>query len=257
LKDGTKVMDTGHIRLRYRRGDLIVKQGDYGISIYEIVSGKVDIYSEDKGTETSMAVLCSGDIFGEMAFLGGSNTPRAASARALEDCTIEVWHPAGLASEYKLLPAVLRYILDQTIKRLSRMNRMIADLAVKESVKQLPPMENPWASRRSAYRKEINLECIYQPRRLKVKMQLKAIIKDISKNGVGVEINPENTYSIRHEPGDIFSIQALFPTGRNLNVDAEITGLRKSSTSGKFLVGMSFVRPTEETKKTLGFFLME
>ena len=30
--------------LRYEKGELIIKQGDYGISIYRIVSGKVKIF---------------------------------------------------------------------------------------------------------------------------------------------------------------------------------------------------------------------
>ncbi|MEJ2724514.1 MAG: hypothetical protein P8175_07685 [Deltaproteobacteria bacterium] len=38
-----------HKVLKYRRGEQIIKQGDYGVSIYKIVSGKVHIFRKSKG----------------------------------------------------------------------------------------------------------------------------------------------------------------------------------------------------------------
>jgi len=55
--------------LRYEKGELIIKQGDYGISIYKIVSGKVKIFRIYKGLEVPLATLEPGNINGEMAFM--------------------------------------------------------------------------------------------------------------------------------------------------------------------------------------------
>ena len=80
------------VQLRYAKGDLIIKEGDYGISIYEVISGKVGIFIDAEKTEVMVAAKGPGTIFGEMTFLGGVNIPRSASARALEDCHLEAWH---------------------------------------------------------------------------------------------------------------------------------------------------------------------
>lgn len=79
--------------LRYEKGELIIKQGDYGISIYKILSGKVGIFRTYEGAEVPLATLESGGIIGEMAFLNKDKDVRSASARALEDTELEVWHP--------------------------------------------------------------------------------------------------------------------------------------------------------------------
>jgi CRP-like cAMP-binding protein len=55
--------------LRYKKGDLIVKQGDYGISIYKVIKGKVQIFDESGGKETDLVALDPGGIIGDMNFL--------------------------------------------------------------------------------------------------------------------------------------------------------------------------------------------
>jgi CRP-like cAMP-binding protein len=57
------------VRLKYKRGELIIKEGDYGISIYKIIKGKVRIFNESGGSEVPLATLGRGEIIGEMTFL--------------------------------------------------------------------------------------------------------------------------------------------------------------------------------------------
>ncbi|MGD9384645.1 MAG: hypothetical protein PVH55_11395 [Desulfobacterales bacterium] len=45
------------LELSYSKGDLIIKAGDHGISIYEVISGKVGIFVESGGAETRVAIL--------------------------------------------------------------------------------------------------------------------------------------------------------------------------------------------------------
>jgi hypothetical protein len=59
-----------------------------------------------------------------------------------------------------------------------------------------------------------------------------------------------------HQLGDIFFISAFLPTGEHLDVTAELASLVKSRTEEILSLGMNFVRITEQTNKTLGFFLM-
>lgn len=73
------------VRLKYKKGELIIKQGDYGISIYKIINGKVRIFSESGGTEVPLATLSHGEIFGEMTFLNRGAEARTAAVRAVQD----------------------------------------------------------------------------------------------------------------------------------------------------------------------------
>ena len=96
------------VRLQYASGDLVTKEGDFGLSIYEIISGKVGIYVDSSGTEIQVATLGPGMIIGEMSFLKGTSSPRTASARALEDCCLEAWHPNMISAVYSFLSALFK-----------------------------------------------------------------------------------------------------------------------------------------------------
>ena len=81
------------VRLLYLKGEQIIKEGDYGSSIYKIVSGRVRIFKCFGKDKTTLAILDRGDIFGEMTFFNLGLEPRSASAVAMEDVVLEVWHP--------------------------------------------------------------------------------------------------------------------------------------------------------------------
>lgn len=67
------------VRANFETGDLVVKQGLKGNAAYLILSGRVDILSEDSGRIGSAG---PGAMLGEVAMIGGS--PYAISARATE-----------------------------------------------------------------------------------------------------------------------------------------------------------------------------
>lgn len=67
--------------------DTVIGQGDHGNALYVIVRGQVGVYNQnDQGGEEQIAVLESGDFFGETALLGDS--VRTATVRALMECTL-------------------------------------------------------------------------------------------------------------------------------------------------------------------------
>src|SRR5512139_775951 len=99
--------------LKYLKGEQITKQGDYGVSIYKILSGKVEVFRKSEGIAIPLAILEAGEIIGEMAFLSKDAEIRSASAGALEDTELEVWHPRDIEQKYAQTPAVLKIIVDQ------------------------------------------------------------------------------------------------------------------------------------------------
>jgi len=123
------------VRLTYAKGELIIKEGDYGISIYKIVKGNVRIFRKLGEHKVTLATLGRGEVFGEMTFFNFLLEPRSASVEAMDDVVIEVWHSALLADEYKRISPMLRYVLKQTLSRLLKLNKVVSDLSTKQSQK--------------------------------------------------------------------------------------------------------------------------
>lgn len=117
------------VYLSYAKGELIIKEGDYGISIYKILEGSVRIFRQEGQRKITLATLGRGEVFGEMTFFNFLLEPRSASVEAIDDVQVEVWHPAMLGDEYKKIPPVLRYVVKHTLNRLLKLNKLVGDLA--------------------------------------------------------------------------------------------------------------------------------
>jgi CRP-like cAMP-binding protein len=237
------------VDLDFKAGDLIVKQGDYGISIYEIIKGRVGIYVKSGVEEINLANLGPGEIIGEMTFLTGITAPRTASARALEDSRLQAWHPAVLSKEYAKMPPILKLIVGQSLKRLKTLNTKISELS--RSGKKIKAR-----GKRSHYRKELDLRCSYRPIRAAPKVQLLGQIQNLSKTGAGMIVNSTNTIDYAHNPGNQFALTIYLAADRQVDINGEIVSVNKAPDSTNLFLGISFFRISEEAQKQLGFFLM-
>ena len=57
----------------FRRGSMLIAEGDFGTSMFAIVEGSVSVLLADKrGTAHDVAILKSGDIVGEMSLMTGA-----------------------------------------------------------------------------------------------------------------------------------------------------------------------------------------
>ena len=71
---------------KYRKGDVIFREGDPGDCMYDIDFGSVTVYGDYGGeNETEIAKLFAGKVFGEMGML--DHTPRSATVVVNEDET--------------------------------------------------------------------------------------------------------------------------------------------------------------------------
>jgi small-conductance mechanosensitive channel/CRP-like cAMP-binding protein len=73
----------GHI---YAPGELIIRAGDQGASMFVIHRGSVDVRIDHNGTPRTINTLREGDFFGEMALFTGE--PRTASVFAAEETEV-------------------------------------------------------------------------------------------------------------------------------------------------------------------------
>jgi len=245
------------VSLSYKKGDLIIKEGDYGVSIYKILDGEVSVYREAEGEEIPLATLGTGDIFGERAFLNRADKTRSTSVRAMEDTKVEVWHTARLSREYDEIPPIIKYVIDQVMSRSIRMNNLIVQLTTKQQKeKALREKEDPLASKRRFYRKKVDLSCRYRPVSATSKFNLDGRIKDISLDGLALKVMRRNTIDVSHETGDIFIINTVLPNKKDVELEAEVVSVQQSQMPDDLEVSMLITDISAGSKKSLGFFLM-
>ncbi len=68
---------------RYKRGSVLIHEGEHGDAIYIVLSGRLRAYSEGpEGREITYGWYGAGECLGEMSLDGG---PRAASVMAVDD----------------------------------------------------------------------------------------------------------------------------------------------------------------------------
>jgi small-conductance mechanosensitive channel/CRP-like cAMP-binding protein len=73
--------------LSFAPGELIVRQGDTGDSMYIVTAGQVAInYAGTDGAEMQVAVISAGDFFGEASLLTGESRNASAVALSRVDC---------------------------------------------------------------------------------------------------------------------------------------------------------------------------
>src|SRR4030042_397888 len=212
--------------LKYKKGEQIIKQGDYGISIYIILNGYVEVFRETEGADVVLSTLGPGDIFGEMIFLNRGVEVRSASARALQDSELEVWHPDDLAKKYEEIAPVLKAMINQVLRRLLRLQKLLDKLAAKEPGQRETKEEKKTSkeSRRRYYRKNVDIECDYHPLHSGKDLPnpLKGRIKNLSMTGLRLEISSVNTSYAPHEVGKTFQLQTVLPNGQPLQLTARI-----------------------------------
>lgn len=73
-------MKTSELGKTFSDGEVIIRQGDAGDYMYEILDGKVEVLQDRGGKEVRLAILSKGDFFGEMAIF--EREKRSATVRA-------------------------------------------------------------------------------------------------------------------------------------------------------------------------------
>ena len=245
------------VHLSYSKGEQIIKEGNYGISIYKVSKGHVRIFKKSNNTVIPLATLGKGEVFGEMTFFNFLLEPRSASVEAIDDVELEVWHPARLTEEYKAMPAILRYITQQTLNRLLRMNRVMDELtAKKKRVKGGKIAEEKKSIKRRYFRKNFTQECSYRSATHSSHADLHGVIKDISPMGLGVEVIERNTMNFTHNPGNQLKISFQLPSGSTINEVAIIRSVKKSKVPGYLFLGLEFKDISKNAVRQIGFFMM-
>ena len=109
-----------------QRGDMLFSEGDEANDLYIVLEGRVAIANRSfDGRESVVALMESGDLFGEMPLFRPDG--RSADARVLENSSVVVIPYVPVKSLYEEHPEMLWKIVDMLAERLKVMDVALAD----------------------------------------------------------------------------------------------------------------------------------
>ena len=112
--------------LDLQRGDVLFQSGDDSSDLYIVTRGRIAIGNRSfDGRESLVALMESGDLFGEMPLF--SNDGRSAEARALEEAAVVVIPYQPVKDLYDENPSLLWRVVEMLVSRLKSTDIALAD----------------------------------------------------------------------------------------------------------------------------------
>jgi CRP-like cAMP-binding protein len=121
-------MREGALGREYFGGETIIQQGETGDCMYVVQSGQVEVVQKVNGGEQRLAVLETGDFFGEMALF--EREVRSATVRALEDARVLKIDKKTLLRRIKEDPLLAVNLLETMSGRIRELNAGLARAGV-------------------------------------------------------------------------------------------------------------------------------
>ena len=124
----------------YSKGEVIFREGDNGDSFFEVLSGKVGVYTGyETDSEQKLTEISAGHIVGEMALIDAF--PRSATVVALEDSELNEVSIDEVKAYFQGSPDKIKFIFNELGERLKRLTAEYAEAC--ETVRDLYPKNEP------------------------------------------------------------------------------------------------------------------
>jgi CRP/FNR family transcriptional regulator, cyclic AMP receptor protein len=103
----------------YQQGEEIIRQGETGVGLFVLTSGRVRVQQDRQGQPTDLGSLGPGQVFGELSLL--DDQPRTATIIAEEPSTViivPIWDFRAALRENPSMSLALLKSLSQRIRRI-------------------------------------------------------------------------------------------------------------------------------------------
>ena len=103
------------LRIQLARGEILFREGEDPGTAFLIESGEIEVRTRQRGRDVILSVLGPGELVGEMAVIDES--PRTATARALDDCVLFAIDRHQIAERLAATDPIIRSLLEGQLKR--------------------------------------------------------------------------------------------------------------------------------------------
>jgi CRP-like cAMP-binding protein len=128
---------TGAQTARFRRGEIIFKEGEPAGGLYFVRSGRVRLTVRRDGRDVVLSTASTGDTVGELAAVDGG--PRTATARAVEATTADYVPREVFAASLAAAPAAATRLIRLMAERLRKTDPFVGELANAQVGPASPP----------------------------------------------------------------------------------------------------------------------
>ncbi len=113
--------------IEYRNAEVVFEEGSEGKEIYLILGGRVEISQLINGEKEIIAIMQSGDIFGEMAAL--NDDVRSMTVTAIGELDLQELSLDEMLNRMEMDPGILRDMFSSLTRRLRDTNLKVKELA--------------------------------------------------------------------------------------------------------------------------------
>jgi len=138
IKPPPKDFSNGETVRTYLKNSIIFCEGEPGNELFIIQGGSVKIIKITENNEILLAVLKSGDIFGEMALL--ESKPRAAGAVAYEDCQLMAVNKSNFEQMIKTQPQLIARLTTLLAERIWLIYKQLANTKISDPLGKMYDM---------------------------------------------------------------------------------------------------------------------
>ena len=111
---------------RYKAGEVIIRENDFGETAYIIGEGQVEVGKELDGRNVHLAYLGAGETFGEMSMI--DEKPRSATVTAVTETVVSEIRRDDFFNSFQTDPKVALALLQVLFERLREAHTMILQL---------------------------------------------------------------------------------------------------------------------------------
>jgi CRP-like cAMP-binding protein len=138
IKAPPKEFKPDEMTRNYNKDDIIFCEGEPGDQLFIIQKGSVKIIKITETNEILLAVLKTGDIFGEMALL--ESKPRAAGAVAFEDCQLMAVNRANFQQMITSQPQLIARLTTLLSERIWIVYRQLVNTQIHDPIGRMYDM---------------------------------------------------------------------------------------------------------------------
>ena len=123
-------MKTSELGKTFNDAEVIIRQGDAGDVMYEILDGQVEVLQEREGEEIRLAILDKGDFFGEMSIF--ERETRSATVRAHGRVRVLTVDKKILLRRISEDPSLALRILERMSRRIRELDGELVSMRTKK-----------------------------------------------------------------------------------------------------------------------------
>lgn len=240
-----KLTDTAMLH-GFKAGEMIIRRGDPGRSIYVVLNGRVRVFLRDyHGSELELDILGESKFFGEISFLTGK--PRSACVAATDSTMVMELSYTPMRKLVQENPAVKEVLLEYYYDRLKKIKAKRSEIGMKE--RRRDPRVN----------EQLPVLIVMMPNTTptdQVKSKSwKADSVNISKNGILVKVPTAEPEEFQPNDQVLLEIDLEADLGKVRTAGIVRRAMLHEMEKRTTLVGIKFVGMTDTDSKKLNNFL--